>query len=251
MTVPESSNGSGTGNGPGTGGPVRIEGPWTHRDVAANGARFHIAEMGDGPLVLLLHGFPQFWWTWRHQLPVLAEAGFRAVAMDLRGVGGSDRTPRGYDPANLALDITGVIRSLGEPDAALVGHDLGGYLAWTAAVMRPKLVRRLVVSSMPHPRRWRSAMLSDFGQSRAGSHVWGFQRPWLPERQLVADDAALVGRLIEDWSGPNPGRRRTTRHSTSTGGRCASRRRRTARSSRTAGWCALWPGRTACSSTGA
>lgn len=83
----------------------------THREVAANGARFHIAEMGDGPLVMLVHGFPQFWWTWRHQLVALADAGFRAVAMDLRGVGGSDRTPRGYDPANLALDITGVIRS--------------------------------------------------------------------------------------------------------------------------------------------
>ncbi|MFF9398100.1 alpha/beta fold hydrolase [Streptomyces sp. NPDC014744] len=186
----------------GAGGPVRLDGPWTHRDVAANGARFHIAELGEGPLVLLLHGFPQFWWTWRHQLTALADAGYRAVAMDLRGVGGSDRTPRGYDPANLALDVTGVIRSLGEPDAALVGHDLGGYLAWTAAVMRPKLVRRLVVSSMPHPRRWRSSMLSDFAQSRAGSYVWGFQRPWVPERQLVADDAAVVGRLIHDWAGP-------------------------------------------------
>jgi pimeloyl-ACP methyl ester carboxylesterase len=152
-----------------------------HRDVAANGARFHIAELGDGPLVLLLHGFPQFWWTWRHQLVALADAGFRAVAMDLRGVGGSDRTPRGYDPANLALDVTGVIRSLGEPDAALVGHDLGGYLAWTAAAMRPKLVRRLAVASMPHPRRWRSAMLRDVKQTRAGSHIWGFQRPWIPE----------------------------------------------------------------------
>lgn len=141
MTVPDSSAFGPTG--PGSGSPVRLDGPWTHRDVAANGARFHIAELGDGPLVLLLHGFPQFWWTWRHQLTALADAGFRAVAMDLRGVGGSDRTPRGYDPANLALDITGVIRSLGEPDAALVGHDMGGYLAWTAAVMRPKLVRRL------------------------------------------------------------------------------------------------------------
>ncbi|WP_445402232.1 alpha/beta fold hydrolase [Streptomyces sp. LE64] len=181
---------------------VRIEGPWTHRDVAANGARFHIAELGEGPLVLLLHGFPQFWWAWRHQLVDLADAGFRAVAMDLRGVGGSDRTPRGYDPANLALDITGVVRSLGEPDAALVGHGLGGYLAWTAAVMRPKLVRRLAVSSMPHPRRWRSAMLSDVRQTAAGRHVWGFQRPWLPERQLVADEGALVGELIRDWSGP-------------------------------------------------
>ncbi|MFJ1829499.1 alpha/beta fold hydrolase, partial [Streptomyces sp. NPDC088178] len=72
----------------GAGGPVRLDGPWTHRDVAANGARFHIAELGEGPLVLLLHGFPQFWWTWRHQLTALADAGFRAVAMDLRGVGG-------------------------------------------------------------------------------------------------------------------------------------------------------------------
>lgn len=80
------------------GGPVRLDGPWTHRDVAANGARFHIAEMGEGPLVLLLHGFPQFWWTWRHQLPALADAGFRAVAMDLRGVGGSDRTPAATTP---------------------------------------------------------------------------------------------------------------------------------------------------------
>ena len=185
---------------------VRIDLPGgrkvTHRDVAANGARFHIAELGDGPLVLLLHGFPQFWWAWRHQLVALADAGFRAVAMDLRGVGGSDRTPRGYDPANLALDITGVVRSLGEPDAALVGHDLGGYLAWTAAAMRPKLVRRLAVSSMPHPRRWRSAMLSDIRQTTAGSYIWGFQRPWIPERQLLAEDAALVGRLVSDWSGP-------------------------------------------------
>lgn len=181
---------------------VEQPGPWTHRDVAANGARFHIAEQGDGPLVLLLHGFPQFWWTWRHQLPVLAEAGFRAVAMDLRGVGGSDRTPRGYDPANLALDVTGVIRSLGEPDAALVGHGLGGYLAWTAAVMRPKLVRRLAVSSMPHPRNWRSALLRDPRQTAASSFVWGLQRPWVPERQLVAEDAASVGRLLEEWSGP-------------------------------------------------
>lgn len=181
---------------------VRPQGPWEHRHVAANGARFHIAEAGEGPLVLLLHGFPQFWWTWRRQLTSLADAGYRAVAMDLRGVGGSDRTPRGYDPANLALDVTGVIRSLGEPDAALVGHDLGGYLAWTAAVMRPKLIRRLAVASMPHPRRWRAAMLGDVRQTVAGSYIWGFQRPWVPERQLVAKNGALVERLIRDWSGP-------------------------------------------------
>ncbi|MET7639575.1 alpha/beta hydrolase [Streptomyces sp. NPDC005438] len=181
---------------------VRLPGPWTHRDVSANGARFHIVERGEGPLVLLLHGWPQYWWAWRHQLTALAEAGFRAVAMDLRGVGGSDRTPRGYDPANLALDVTGVIRSLGEPDAALVGHGLGGYLSWTAAVMRPKLVRRLVVSSMPHPRVWRRAMLTDPRQTSAAAHVWGFQVPFVPERQLAANGGALVGQVLRDWWGP-------------------------------------------------
>src|SRR5215469_11782782 len=73
------------------------DGPWSHRSVSANGTRFHIAENGDGPLVLLLHGFPQFWWTWRRQLGTLASAGYRAVAVDLRGYGGSDKPPRGYD----------------------------------------------------------------------------------------------------------------------------------------------------------
>ncbi|WP_377270118.1 alpha/beta fold hydrolase [Peterkaempfera sp. SMS 1(5)a] len=179
---------------------VRLDGPWTHRDVAANGARFHIAEIGEGPLVLLVHGWPQFWSTWRHQLTALADAGYRAVAMDVRGVGGSDRTPRGYDPANLALDITGVIRSLGERDAALVGHDTGGFLAWVAAVMRPSLVRRLVVVSAAHPRRLRRALLTDRRQIAAYEHVLGFQRPWVPERQLVADDAEQVARYLHSWT---------------------------------------------------
>ncbi|MGA5702065.1 alpha/beta fold hydrolase [Peterkaempfera bronchialis] len=179
---------------------VRLDGPWTHRDVAANGARFHIAELGEGPLVLLVHGWPQFWWTWRHQLIALADAGFRTVAMDLRGVGGSDRTPRGYDPANLALDITGVIRSLGERDAALVGHDSGGFLAWVAAVMRPSLVRRLAVVSAAHPRRLRRALLSDRRQLAAYEHVLGFQRPWVPERQLIADNAEQVARYLHAWT---------------------------------------------------
>lgn len=179
---------------------VRLDGPWTHRDVAANGARFHIAELGEGPLVLLVHGWPQFWWAWRHQLTALADAGFRAVAMDLRGVGGSDRTPRGYDPANLALDITGVIRSLGERDAALVGHDSGGFLAWVASVMRPSLVRQLAVVSAAHPRRLRRALLTDRRQISAYEHVLGFQRPWVPERQLVADGALQVARYLQDWS---------------------------------------------------
>ncbi|MDH6137069.1 pimeloyl-ACP methyl ester carboxylesterase [Kitasatospora sp. MAA4] len=201
------SAGTGTGVAPralrSTGWNVRMPGPWTHRDLAANGARFHIAEQGSGPLVLLVHGWPQYWWAWRHQMAALAAAGYRAVALDLRGMGGSDRTPRGYDPTNLALDITGVIRSLGEHSAHLVGHDTGGSLAWVAAVMRPSVIQSLTVVSAAHPRRLRRGLLQDRRQMAAFDHVLGFQRPWIPERRLVADDAAQIGGYLSTWTGPN------------------------------------------------
>ena len=105
---------------------VRDPGPWTHRDVSANGIRFHIVEAGTGPLVILLHGFGQYWRSWRYQLPGLAQAGFRVVAPDLRGYGDTDKTPRGYDAFTLADDVAGLVRGLGERDAVLVGHGYGG-----------------------------------------------------------------------------------------------------------------------------
>jgi pimeloyl-ACP methyl ester carboxylesterase len=179
---------------------VLPEGPWTHRAIAANGARFHVAELGEGPLVLLLHGFPMFWWTWRRQLVTLAEAGYRAVAMDLRGYGGSDKTPRGYDPFTLTGDVAGVIRSLGSVGATLVGHGWGGFLAWTCAVMQPDTVDRLAVVGAPHPRRMRAAMAADGHQVAASAHVLRFQSPWLPERHLVRDDGAFVEELLREWS---------------------------------------------------
>lgn len=182
---------------------VQIDGPWTHRAVHAGGTRFHVVEAGDGPLVLLLHGFPQFWWTWRHQLVSLAAAGYRAVAVDLRGYGGSDKPPRGYDLPTLAGDATGLIRALGETGAIVVGHDWGGLLAWTMAVMDAKSVHRLVAVGAPHPLRLRSALLTDpFGQLKASGYALGFQLPILPERRLTGKDAALVGRLLDDWSRP-------------------------------------------------
>jgi pimeloyl-ACP methyl ester carboxylesterase len=170
--------------------------------VAANAARFHVAVAGDGPLVLLLHGFPEFWWAWRHQLPALAARGYRAAAMDLRGYGASDKPPRGYDPFTLSADVAGVIRSLGERDAVVVGHGWGGLVAWSAAVVHPRQVRRLVAVSVPHPRRLRSAALRDVRQLRAGRHVLGFQLPLLPERRLVADGGIEVLRLLHAWAGP-------------------------------------------------
>jgi pimeloyl-ACP methyl ester carboxylesterase len=120
---------------------VYTEGPWTHRAVSAGGTRFHIAEAGEGPLVLLLHGFPEFWWSWHNQLVSLPSAGYRAAAIDLRGYGGSDKPPRGYDLITLAGDAAGLVRALGEANAIVAGHDWGGLLAWTMAVYHPKVVR--------------------------------------------------------------------------------------------------------------
>src|ERR1700761_6721093 len=104
---------------------VQIGGPWAHRAVSANGTRFHAAEAGDGPLVLLLHGFPEFWWTWRPQLPPLPDARLRAVAVDLRGYGGSDKPPRGYDLVTASADAAGLVRGPGEGHADR-GGDRGG-----------------------------------------------------------------------------------------------------------------------------
>ncbi|MBW8804373.1 MAG: alpha/beta hydrolase [Catenulispora sp. 13_1_20CM_3_70_7] len=179
--------------------PIRLPGPWTHRDINANGGRFHVAEMGEGPLVLFLHGFPEFWWSWRHQLPVVADAGFRAVAMDLRGYGGSDKTPRGYDPLTLTMDVTGVIRALGQSNATLVGHGWGAFLAWTAAVFRPAAVNRLAVTGSAHPRRLRQGLLTDPKQIAAARFMWSAQRPWAPEKALTRDAAMLVEQLLAEW----------------------------------------------------
>ena len=188
---------------PRSGDPVYIDGPWAHRSVSANGTRFHVAERGDGPLVLLLHGFPEFWWAWRHQLTSLSEAGFRAVAVDLRGYGGSDKPPRGYDLITAAADAAGLVRSLGEANAVIVGHDWGGLIGWTTAAYFPKVVRRLAVISVPHPLRVRSAVLADpRGQGRRSGYALGFQLPVLPERQLTRSHAERVGRLLRTWSGP-------------------------------------------------
>jgi pimeloyl-ACP methyl ester carboxylesterase len=177
------------------------DGPWRHRFIAANGARFHVAEAGTGPLVMLLHGFPEFWWAWRHQLPALAAAGYRAVALDLRGYGASDKPPRGYDTITLAADVAGVIRALGETDAVIVGHDWGGWLAWSMPGLAPRETRAVAALSMAHPLTLRSALTRDRAQRRAWRPVLEFQLPMRPERQLTRGDRAV--RLIEQWSAPS------------------------------------------------
>lgn len=178
---------------------VRIPGVWRHFDVRANGIRFHAAEVdvprsADRPLVLLLHGFGEFWWSWRHQIVALSAAGYRAVAVDLRGYGDSDKPPRGYDGWTLAGDTNGLVRALGHSTATLVGHADGGLVCWATATLHPRVVRSIAVISSPHPRVLRHDVIRRRDQRSA--FLSGFLRNQLPrigERRLTRDDAAFVG----------------------------------------------------------
>ena len=193
---------------------VEIAGPWEHRYVAANGARFHVVEASGAPagapLVLLLHGFPEFWWAWRAQLPALAAAGYRAVAMDMRGYGGSDKTPNGYDPLTLAQDVAGVVKALGAQRAVLVGQGWGGYVAWTAARQHPGLVSALATVSAPHPTTMLEQvrrLLSPRGEHRvmALQHVLAMQVPMVPERRLADASSGFLREHLHDWAAPGSG----------------------------------------------
>ncbi|GAB3594429.1 alpha/beta hydrolase [Angustibacter peucedani] len=179
---------------------VLHDGPWQHRFVAANGARFHVAEAGEGPLVVLLHGFPQMWWCWRAQIPALAAAGYRVAAMDLRGYGASDKPPRGYDTPTLAADVAAVVRSLGSDDAVVVGHDWGGWVAWSMPALEPAVTRAVGALSMAHPLTFKRAVRRSRHQAVASRYLWGFQLPFRPERQLSRGGPA-VGQLLRAGSG--------------------------------------------------
>src|ERR687894_743878 len=165
----------------------------THRYADLGGVRLHYVEAGDGPLVLLLHGFPQFWYEWRHQIPALVEAGFRVVAADMRGYNLSDKPPgvRSYRVELLARDVERLILACGEQTAAVVGHDWGAIVAWIAAMRYPGRVGRLAILNVPHPARFLDGLLSP-GQLLRSSYLFFFQIPRLPEAVIRAGDSALL-----------------------------------------------------------
>ncbi len=184
---------------------TRIPGPWRHHDVHANGIRFQCVEAlpdpGDDtpaiarPLVLLLHGFASFWWSWRHQLRGLSDA--RVVAVDLRGYGGSDKPPRGYDGWTLAGDTAGLVRALGHTSATLVGHADGGLVCWATAMLHSRAVRAIALVSSPHPAALRTSVLTRRDQSRALlPTLLGYQLPQWPERMLTRNDAEELEHLV-------------------------------------------------------
>ena len=164
-----------------------------------NGVRLHWVESGSGPLVVLLHGFPDCWLTWRRQMPALAAAGFRVVAPDLRGynLSGKPRGVAAYRVEALATDVAELVGRLGASRASVVGHDWGGAVAWNLPRYFPDLVERLVVLNSPHPAAFQRELLT-LAQLRRSWYVFLFQLPWLPEALLRSRRAGFVKRLLRD-----------------------------------------------------
>jgi pimeloyl-ACP methyl ester carboxylesterase len=177
-----------------------------HRFVEVGGLHMHLAEAGEGPLVLLLHGFPECWYSWRHQLVALADAGFHAVAPDQRGyarTGGPDAVDQ-YSILHLVGDVVGLIAALDEPDAVVVGHDWGAPVAWHTALLRPDLVRAVAGLSVPPSRRSPVPTLQGL-RARFGPDFYQlyFQQPGV-EKDFEADPASTFRRSLVGLSGDAP-----------------------------------------------
>jgi pimeloyl-ACP methyl ester carboxylesterase len=159
--------------------------------------RLHYVEAGEGPLVVLLHGFPEFWYGWRFQIPALAAAGFRVVAPDMRGYNTSSKPPgvAAYDVDRLAVDLRDLIQERGAQAASVAGHDWGAAVAWITAMNHPEVVERLAILNVPHPRRFLRGLRRPRQLARSW-YMFFFQLPWLPER------AARAGRwrLFRAWT---------------------------------------------------
>jgi len=164
-------------------------------EVKTNGLRFHLLESGAGDrLALCLHGFPELGYSWRHQLPLLAELGYRAWAPDLRGYGGSDRPEgmREYAIEKLMDDVADLIDASGAKETVLIAHDWGGVIAWYFALRRIRPLSRLIVMNLPHPAIFDRVVRSGWRQRLRSWYVLFFQLPWLPERLLRMRRASAV-----------------------------------------------------------
>lgn len=179
-----------------------ISDPWTHRWAVIDGIRLHYVEAGSGPLVLLLHGFPDFWFTWRKQIPVLARAGFRVLAPDLRGYNESDKPPGidNYRIERIVGDLLGLITHIGESQAHVVGHDWGGGIAWTLAMSHPSVVDQLAILNAPHPALFLRELRRP-AQLLRSWYMFFFQLPFLPEWWLSLGNFVLIEPV---WRKPPP-----------------------------------------------
>jgi pimeloyl-ACP methyl ester carboxylesterase len=173
------------------------------RTVAANGFEFHVNEAGTGDrLALCLHGFPEFGFSWRHQLPVLADLGYRAWAPDLRGYGRTRPRPlrrRDYLTTSLIDDVAALVDAAEPSETVLIGHDWGAALAWSFAIQQVRPLDRLVIMNVPHPARFQQGVRK-LSQLRKSWYIFFFQLPWLPERVLGRDDAEPIARVFSEMA---------------------------------------------------
>jgi pimeloyl-ACP methyl ester carboxylesterase len=178
-----------------------------HRFVETNGIRMHVAEQGNGPLVLLCHGFPELWYSWRHQLTALAAAGFRAVAPDMRGYGQTDRPEPidQYTILHLVGDMVGLLDALGQETAVIAGHDWGAPVAWHAALLRPDRFRAVIGLSVPFIARGPDYPSKSFPETDDTVFYQGyFQSPGVAEADLEHDVRHTMRTFLYDASGNAP-----------------------------------------------
>jgi pimeloyl-ACP methyl ester carboxylesterase len=168
-----------------------IESRVKHGYADSNGVKIHYASLGSGPLIVMIHGFPDFWYTWRDQMEALSDK-FQCVAIDQRGYNLSDK-PKGvenYDMRLLVGDVIAVIKSLGQEKAIIVGHDWGGMVAWQTALNVPQVVDRLIILNLPHPRGLSRELANNPEQQKNSSYARNFQQP---------DAASKIN--LEQWVG--------------------------------------------------
>lgn len=181
-----------------------------HHFIQTNGIRMHVAEQGEGPLVVLCHGFPESWYSWRHQLAALAKAGFRGVAPDQRGYGQTDRPEaiEAYDLLRLTSDIVGLVHALGEEKAVVIGHDWGAPVAAHCALLRPDIFHAVALLSVPHF----SGSWNDSRPTLAMKEVFAdkefyqlyFQEPGKAEQELEADVERTLRLFLYSAHGQKP-----------------------------------------------
>ena len=169
------------------------------RFIQSNGITMRIAEMGNGPLVILVHGWPESWYSWRHQLPALAAAGYHVVAPDMRGYGKTDKPSpvEDYDIQHVTADIAGIVEALGEKTAVLVGHDWGAIVAWNCMLLHPDRFTALVAMSVPYAGRGAQSLVESLKKTYGDNffYILYFQEPGVAEKEFDADPRAILSRL--------------------------------------------------------
>ncbi|MBE9004590.1 alpha/beta hydrolase [Fortiea sp. LEGE XX443] len=174
-----------------------IKNSWQHKYITTNGVKLHYVTQGTGPLMLMLHGFPEFWYSWRHQIPEFAQH-FQVVALDLRGYNDSEKPKEqsAYVMDEFVKDVAGVIKGLGYEKCVLVGHDWGGAIAWYFADTHPEMLEKLIILNLPHPAKF-SQGLSTPQQLLRSWYMFLFQLPIIPELLLQSFEYQTIAQTIQ------------------------------------------------------